>query len=207
MITKFSAELRSARAAAGLTQAELAALLNVEQATVSRWERGSEPSLENMVMIAKVFEDRDVEFNYLNGLLHDRALVEVGRIRHYVPFVGKLYENGELKMHAEIVTDQHFEAPPAATAATVCIQVACDEYRPFFPRDSLLYFEDFDEAVPSTRPARDGEFVACRTKDGQTLIGEIYESGLGKNALRTPSGVRSSLEVTVIRKIRAARIR
>lgn len=47
------AKIKKAREAAGLTQVQLAAALNVEQSTVSRWERDDPtPSLYWLVAIA-----------------------------------------------------------------------------------------------------------------------------------------------------------
>lgn len=52
----WAANVRSARKRAGLPQSEVAAGCNVDQCTVSRWERGTlVPTDENKVVIARFF--------------------------------------------------------------------------------------------------------------------------------------------------------
>ncbi len=46
-----------------VTQAEFASLAGVTQATVSRWENGVAPSLEEMQAIRKAASDRGVEWS------------------------------------------------------------------------------------------------------------------------------------------------
>ncbi len=46
-----------------VTQAEFASLAGVTQATVSRWENGVAPSLEEMQAIRKAAADRGVEWS------------------------------------------------------------------------------------------------------------------------------------------------
>lgn len=45
------------------TQAEFAAIADVTQATVSRWEAGGSPSLDEMQAIRKSAADRGIEWN------------------------------------------------------------------------------------------------------------------------------------------------
>ncbi len=47
----------------GVTQAEFAALAGVAQATVSRWENGIAPSLDEMKAIRKAAEERNVPWD------------------------------------------------------------------------------------------------------------------------------------------------
>ncbi|NGO50470.1 helix-turn-helix domain-containing protein [Mesorhizobium camelthorni] len=46
-----------------VTQAEFAALAGVTQASVSRWEAGGAPSLDEMQAIRKAASDRAIEWN------------------------------------------------------------------------------------------------------------------------------------------------
>lgn len=64
-MAKFGDRLREARNEKGLLQRQLAELLNVNQITVSTWERGTrEPSIEMIKKIAKLL---DCDVNYLVG--------------------------------------------------------------------------------------------------------------------------------------------
>ena len=52
--------LRKHRMKAGLTQAELAELINVDDASVRRWELGLRlPSVERLLLLEKVFNKKD----------------------------------------------------------------------------------------------------------------------------------------------------
>ncbi|RUV69695.1 MAG: XRE family transcriptional regulator [Mesorhizobium sp.] len=51
------------RAVFGVTQADFAALAGVTQATVSRWEAGVAPSLDEMQAIRKAAIERQIEWN------------------------------------------------------------------------------------------------------------------------------------------------
>ena len=65
-MVKFGDRLRQAREAKKLTQYQLADLLNVNQITISTWERGTrEPSIE---MIRKISLALDCSLNFLFGI-------------------------------------------------------------------------------------------------------------------------------------------
>jgi transcriptional regulator with XRE-family HTH domain len=52
-VTKFGERMRQAREKKGMTQYELADVLNVNQITISTWERGTrEPSIETIRKIS-----------------------------------------------------------------------------------------------------------------------------------------------------------
>ena len=64
-MTKFGQRLREVRQERGFTQQQLAALLQVNQITISTWERGTrEPSIEMIKKIAKLLI---TDPNYLVG--------------------------------------------------------------------------------------------------------------------------------------------
>lgn len=46
-----------------VTQAEFAALAGVAQATVSRWENGVAPSLDEMISIRRAAEGKDIDWD------------------------------------------------------------------------------------------------------------------------------------------------
>ncbi len=63
----FSTRLRELREERNLTQREFAAILNVDQRTISNWEKSvREPNFDMLINIAKVF---DIQTDYLLGLI------------------------------------------------------------------------------------------------------------------------------------------
>jgi len=65
MKTIFQDRLKDLRQEKGLSQNSLAALLNIKQANVSRWESGKqEPTASNILLIANFF---NVTTDYLLG--------------------------------------------------------------------------------------------------------------------------------------------
>lgn len=63
----FAARLKELRNERSLNQAELAAILNVDQRTISNWEKAvREPNFDMLIKIAKLF---DVTTDYLLGLV------------------------------------------------------------------------------------------------------------------------------------------
>ena len=66
MLYIFGKRLKELRREAGMTQAQLAALLLVSKTTICQWETSKqEPSLEDVVQLAKIF---DVSCDYLLGM-------------------------------------------------------------------------------------------------------------------------------------------
>ena len=62
---KFHEKLKILRKKRGLTQQEVAELLNVGRVTYTKWEKGNrEPNFENLSMLACIF---DVSLDYLLG--------------------------------------------------------------------------------------------------------------------------------------------
>lgn len=62
---KFHEKLKVLRKKKGLTQQEVAELLNVGRVTYTKWEKGNrEPNFENLSMLACIF---DVSLDYLLG--------------------------------------------------------------------------------------------------------------------------------------------
>ena len=62
---KFHEKLKILRKKKGLTQQEVAELLNVGRVTYTKWEKGNrEPNFENLSMLACIF---DVSLDYLLG--------------------------------------------------------------------------------------------------------------------------------------------
>ena len=62
---KFHQKLKVLRKKKGLTQQEVAELLNVGRVTYTKWEKGNrEPNFENLSMLACIF---DVSLDYLLG--------------------------------------------------------------------------------------------------------------------------------------------
>ena len=62
---EFKTRLRELRLEKGVTQSEIAKLLNMSKMAVSHWEQGdSEPSIEQLKVLARFF---DVTVDYLVG--------------------------------------------------------------------------------------------------------------------------------------------
>lgn len=56
-VMKFAENLKMLRAAKGIGQRDLAALLNTTVKTISHWETGySEPSLMQLILLADIFD-------------------------------------------------------------------------------------------------------------------------------------------------------
>lgn len=69
MLIIFGKRLKDCRRDANMTQAQLAAMLNVSKTTICQWEtHKQEPSLEDVVSIARIFQ---VSANYLLGVAED----------------------------------------------------------------------------------------------------------------------------------------
>ena len=61
-MSTFSEQLRKYRIKKGLTQQELASLLNINRVSYARWENNSrEPNLETVVKLAKIFDVSDIK--------------------------------------------------------------------------------------------------------------------------------------------------
>ncbi len=57
-VIKFAENLKRMRVAAGMTQAQLAQRLGVDQRTVSAWEKGvARPSFETLALICDLFDE------------------------------------------------------------------------------------------------------------------------------------------------------
>lgn len=57
-VIKFAENLKRMRVAAGMTQAQLAQRLGVDQRTVSAWEKGvARPSFETLALICDIFDE------------------------------------------------------------------------------------------------------------------------------------------------------
>ncbi len=57
-VIKFAENLKRMRVAAGMTQAQLAQKLGVDQRTVSAWEKGvARPSFETLALICDLFDE------------------------------------------------------------------------------------------------------------------------------------------------------
>ena len=66
MLYIFGKRLKELRREAGMTQAQLAALLLVSKTTICQWETSKqEPCLEDVAQLAKIF---DVSCDYLLGV-------------------------------------------------------------------------------------------------------------------------------------------
>ncbi len=64
MVVKFSENLKNLRRALNMTQKTLASILNVDQRTISAWEKGvCEPSFEMLSKLCEIFKED------FNGLL------------------------------------------------------------------------------------------------------------------------------------------
>lgn len=62
---KFAENLKNLRITAKLTQGQLAKLLNVDQRTVSAWEKGvCEPSFAILLQLCEIFDE---DFNSILG--------------------------------------------------------------------------------------------------------------------------------------------
>lgn len=69
MPTLLGTRIKEARKAAGLTQRQLAEIINVSNTSISNWEKNlSEPSLEIIRLLAQFF---DVSIDYLLGHVND----------------------------------------------------------------------------------------------------------------------------------------
>ena len=77
---KFHEKLKILRKKKGLTQQEVAELLNVGRVTYTKWEKGNrEPNFENLSMLACIF---DVSLDYLLGDYLQKARSERNEVEY-----------------------------------------------------------------------------------------------------------------------------
>ena len=77
---KFHEKLKILRKKRGLTQQEVAELLNVGRVTYTKWEKGNrEPNFENLSMLACIF---DVSLDYLLGDYLQKARSERNEVEY-----------------------------------------------------------------------------------------------------------------------------
>ncbi len=90
--------IRKLRKAVKLTQAEFAQELGVEQASVSRWENGSEPTLENLQALMSFSKERRIEIGLIDGF-NDvfRWSEKPGPV--YIPVLGGVDAGGKVNFY------------------------------------------------------------------------------------------------------------
>lgn len=168
-IGQFSKDFKSARQSAGLSQAEIATALGVEQATISRWERGAEPTIENLALIGKFFREVSVDFPYLQSILTDMVSGEIRRHRGFVPVIGQLGSFGIVKKLKDDST-RDLAIPFEKTEKTRSVLVATTDHNPYISEGSVLYFE---EPEPGSF-APEGRLAFARGEGSDMYVGEIY---------------------------------
>lgn len=154
----------------GWTQAEVAAKLGVEQATVSRWFKGSDPrgatrdairALHRSVMANRGLDSMDVAA----GL--DAPTLRSPNAAPVVGFAGAGAEIYAIDDHEKGGGLDEIEAPFPVHPSTVCVVVRGDSMLPVF--------EDGDLIGYSKEPSRDpaqliGRRCLVKLADGRTFI-------------------------------------
>ncbi|MGR9188814.1 helix-turn-helix domain-containing protein [Rhizobium leguminosarum] len=199
----FSTDLKTARKAVRMSQSELALALGVEQATISRWERGAEPTLDNLALIGKFFREQQVEFPYLQSVLTDMVAGEIRKQMDFVPLIGKLRDFGLVK---SVKDDSRMDLsiPFRATEKTRCIMVETADLHPYFSDKSVLYFEDPEPGAF----APEGVFAFGRGEGTDMYIGEFFR-GTHKTmfTVRTAKHTVTGVYLKCSAPIKAASIR
>lgn len=202
-IGHFSKDFKQARQTAKLSQADIAAALGVEQATISRWERGAEPTLENLALIGKYFNEIGVEFSFLKSVLTDMVSGEIRQHRGFVPLIGRLGDNGIVKSIRDDST-RDIAIKFEMTERTRSVLVNTMDHSPYFVEHSVLYFEDPE--VGSFAP--EGCLAFARGEGKDMYVGEIYRGAHETMfTVRTPRMTVTGVYLKSSAIIKAASIR
>jgi transcriptional regulator with XRE-family HTH domain len=176
--TDFPAGLRQVRVSSGLTQSDLAEMLNVDQATVSRWERGAQ--MPDADMQARL---RDILFR--GRAISDSRLTHLVRTAHNLMGLigsdGKFVALSEMTrailpenvaVLADVMTPSIQEVWNTAVAAgffrgeIASIQFAVEARR----RDGTVFYV---EGSSHPAPLTDGSVLMLA--EGREIAPEMYE--------------------------------
>lgn len=149
----------------GMTQTQLATVLNVTQSTVSRWRRGSKPDQEQREAI--LAEAR--RLGIVDGLDNDA-------LKRTVPIVGHVGAGAECHLYSEAQGPfGEAEMPPGGGRFTVAVVVRGDSMLPVAENDWVLYYNRRSDP-PTTDHI--GKLCVLGLADGRVVVKKLYPGRL-----------------------------
>lgn len=158
-----SREVRHLLKVTGWKQRELAQHTGVQQATVSRWLKGSIPDTPQQEVLKRLMEQHH--------------LAEAEEVEEFkVPVVGTVGAGASIERYQ---SDSHGElsrvvAPEGASESTVAAEIHGESLGSFFDRWLVFYDEIYDP--PAARLA--GQLCVCGVADGRVLVKKLKRGTL-----------------------------
>ena len=171
-MARFNERLRSLRRGKGLTQQQLADILEISKSSVNMYERGErEPGFETLESIASVF---NVDMNYLYGqsdVRNSLFAMEEGAPEGFqeLPATKVLPIVGKIACGEPITAEQNIEgtaAVPATWRANFCLVCKGDSMEPRVKNGDLV-------AIRKQEMVENGEIAAVRI-GGEATLKHVY---------------------------------
>lgn len=174
-------DIRKLRDQLGMTQAEFGQEVGVEQATVSRWEKGIQPSGANLTLLVHFLLSREIPVDSLS-MFADMTSKEASRYyEEMVPLIGFADRNLKITLIGEDPHDRRVNRCHWATVRTAAIQVNYNLYA----QSTNYYFEN-NRKSPNEKNV--GRLSIFELINGEILIGRLLPCEKKGHFLIAPEG-------------------
>ena len=178
---QFGDDVKAVRRRLGLTQAEFAHGVGVEQATVSRWEKGVEPTPEKLRLLLGFLKGQNIQigesFRAFSRYQPSQADQLVAGIMFAVPIVGHVSASGEVviynleKRPNKDVAGRFVVSCPGAAPATVAITKSVN-FSAEAGSIETYYFDNTE--LPPLSGLLPGFLNVSKIKDGPVFLGRSF---------------------------------
>lgn len=192
-----SGKIRAIRKAAGLTQTEFAERLGTTQSTVTRWEKGSEPSAELLARIADYANttmDRLLGTDDLSGTPTDQIPVVgyVGAGAAVIPFDD--YPKGDGL--------DHVDRPPFVKGQAVAVEVRGDSLLPVAEDGWRLIYTGNQTVIEDEVL---NKLCVVQLADGRVLVKRIVRGSEAQryHLMSTNAPIMENMEIVWAARVKA----
>jgi DNA-binding XRE family transcriptional regulator len=204
---KFSDLVRALRQGMSMTQAQLAEAVGVEQATISRWEKGAEPNIESYrALISLAFDYSEAvrkiaeKFEASTEVIHRSwSGIEnfVKRSNRVTDICGRVSIDGKVSFKPKFSASDLKSVPVPAWApeGTIAVRADWDSGNLSFDRGWIYFYEDHKQP-PSA--AVMGHLCAAALDDGTVWVRRVYRGKSKSSYHLIADGYLPTLDARVV---------